>query len=83
MDEMIEQLQRLKDLFTADHMKELESLCDVWRQQVTDNPHTEFFYLGRRSVFLDLKRKLDTDLNKLKEQAGQERQLERERDAQR
>ena len=66
MQEHIDKINRIKELFTADHMAELEKICDVWRSQITDNPNTEFFYLGRRTVYQELKKMIETDVEKLK-----------------
>lgn len=68
MEDVISQLTRIKDLFTPEHMAILEKMCDVWRAQVTDNANMEYFYLGRRSVYQDLKRKLETDIKQVQQE---------------
>jgi hypothetical protein len=68
MDELVQEIERIRKLFTPEHMQVMESLCDVWRSQVTDNSNMEYYFLGRRSIYLALKKKLEMDLEALKAQ---------------
>lgn len=65
--EQVAELLELKRLFTAEHLKLLEKLCDVWRKNITNDALVEQFYLGKRAVYIAIKEKMETDIDKLKE----------------
>ena len=63
IQKQIDEVMEFKRLFTEEHLKLLEKLCEVWRKTITNDGMTEQFYLGKRSVYIAVKDKLETDIN--------------------
>ena len=60
------ELLEFKRLFTAEHLKSLEKICEVWRRNITNDALIEQFCLGKRSVYIAIKEKIETDIDQYK-----------------
>jgi hypothetical protein len=72
----IDDLQTFKRLFTAEHLTHLEKLCEVWRKNITNDALIEQFYLGKRSIYIAIKEKIETDIDQYREYLESQKDIE-------
>ena len=61
-EKQIADVLEFKRLFTQEHLKALEKVCDVWRKAITNDALIEQFALGKRAVYIAIKDKMETDI---------------------
>lgn len=61
-NKQLSELHEFQRLFTPEHLKALEKICDVWRKNITNDALIEQFHLGKRAVYIAVKEKMETDV---------------------
>jgi len=63
---LISEIQEFQRLFTPEHLRALEKVCEVWRKNITNDALIEQFCLGKRAVYIAIKEKMEADIEQLK-----------------